>query len=266
MNQAYNSLLISIVTPVRNISRFLPETIDSVLNQTWQNWQFILVDDVSTDNTPDILKQYQAKDKRIQPVFLQENVGPGRARNEGVKVAKGSFIAFLDGDDLWTPDKLEKQITFMLNHGYEFSYTGYEQIDEFGSSLNKIIRYNHTVRSYKDILKSCSIGCSTAMVDIRRVGKIYMPDIPRKIWLSQDYVNWISIYQHIANAWYLDEVLMKYRIHANALSRNKVKQAITQWRVYRIVAKLNIFWSFYYFIHYAINGVVKNYIKVFYKK
>ena len=239
----------------------MPETIESVINQTWQNWELILVDDHSQDSTPDILEDYQKKEKRIKPIFLKQNVGPGRARNEGVKASQGKFLAFLDGDDLWPKDKIEKQVSFMLTFQYEFSYTGYEKIDEYGASMNQVIRYKpNTSLSYEDILKSCSIGCSTAMIDIRKHGKIYMPEIPRKIWLSQDYVNWISIYQHIDRAWYLDEVLMKYRIHKNALSRNKLKQALTQWKVYRIVAKLNLVRTIYYFIHYAFRGVLKNYI------
>ena len=262
-----NIILVSIITPVRNISRFLPNTIESVLQQTWKNWELILIDDVSTDGTThEILKSYAKQDARIKPIFLKENIGPGRARNEGMKYASGSFIAFLDGDDLWTTDKLEKQVTFMINNEYEFSYTGYEKIDENGLPMNQVIRYSHTSLSYTDILKSCSIGCSTAMLDIRKTGKIYMPDIPREIWLSQDYVNWISIYKHIDHAWYLDEVLMKYRIHANALSRNKMKQAITQWKVYRIVANLSLVQAIYYFSHYAINGIFKNYIKIFFLK
>ena len=193
---------------------------------------------------------------------MKNNIGPGRARNEGVKAAQGDFIAFLDGDDLWPEEKLETQVTFMLKSGYEFSYTGYEKIDEHGIPMNRIIRYKPNASlSYTDILKSCSIGCSTAMIDIRRSGKIYMPDIPRKIWLAQDYVNWISVYQYIDRAWYLDKILMQYRIHENAVSpRSKWKQAITQWKVYRMVAKLSLTQTIYYFIHYAFRGVLKNYI------
>ena len=131
---------VSIITPTYNCGDFIGETIQSVLKQTYQNWEMIIVDDASNDNTREIVEKYCEKDKRIKYYLLDQNSGAAVARTKAMELATGKYIAFLDSDDLWLPDKLEKQISFMEVNNYNFTCTAYEQVDEKGISLNKVIK------------------------------------------------------------------------------------------------------------------------------
>ena len=242
--------LVSIITPNYNSEKFIKDTIESVLNQTYSNWELIIIDDVSTDNSFDIAKEYEKKDKRIKAIRLSKNSGAAIARNRGIEVAKGRFIAFLDSDDLWKKYKLEKQIKFMKENQYAFTYTGYQLIDEENNLLNKYFFPPKKV-SYFDMLKTCSIGCLTAMYDTQMIGKIYMPLIKK----GQDYATWLKILKKVDFAYGLEESLAIYRIRRGSISRNKFRAIKFQWKIYREVEKLGVVKSMYYMCHYIYYGI-----------
>ncbi len=246
-----NSRLISIITPSYKSEKFIADTIQSVLNQTYQNWEMIIVDDVSPDNSNKIIEQYVKKDSRIKLIKLEKNSGPAVARNKAIEEAKGRYIAFLDADDLWKSEKLEKQIKFMQENNLAFTYGSYDLMDENGKGLGTFITKEKI--SYKEMLKTCSVGCLTALYDTQKLGKVYMPLILKR----QDYGLWLRILKEIKTTQGILEPLATYRILKNSVSSNKFKAAQYQWKIYREVEKLNVFFSFYYFIHYVINGIIK---------
>ena len=244
---------ISIITPVFESELFIKLTIESVLNQTYQNWELIIIDDASSDGSVKIAESFATKDERINLIKLDSNKGPAAARNRGIKEASGRYIAFLDSDDLWHKDKLEKQIIFMQRNEYAFTFTGYEKIDEKGKKIGNILPFKGQV-AYRDLLKSNHIGCLTAMIDLKILGyKIYMPDIKKR----QDQGLWLEILKEIDKAYCLNKVLGKYRIRKDSISINKIANIKFQWQLYRELEKLSIIQSFYYMLWYAFYGIRK---------
>jgi len=248
--------LVSIITPNYNSSNFIEATLNSVIAQTYSNWEIIIVDDNSTDNGVEIIKSFQAQfPDKIKFIAFQENKGAALSRNEAIKNAKGRFIAFLDSDDLWYPNKLEKQIQFMLQNSYAFTFTAYDKIDEQGNEIGHIdvpLKINYT-----DLLKTCSIGCLTAIYDTKILGKVYMPNIRKR----QDYALWLKILKKEENAFGINEFLAKYRVRNNSISSNKIKAAQYQFKIYREVEQLSFFQSIFHMITYTVYGVVKTYFK-----
>jgi glycosyltransferase involved in cell wall biosynthesis len=244
--------LVSIITANYNAAKYISDTIESVLAQSYDNWEMIIVDDCSSDNSIEIIESYIAKDSRIKLVQLEQNSGAAVARNRAIELAQGRFIAFLDSDDLWQSDKLEKQISFMLKNGYIFSYSHYDLIDEDNKRYGITFKAPPKV-SYNDLLKTCSIGCLTAIYDTKSLGKVTMPLILKR----QDYGLWLKILKKIDYAYCYDESLAIYRTRTNSISSNKIKAAQYQWKIYRDVEKLGIFKSIFYFIHYVYNGLRK---------
>ena len=245
--------LVSIITPMYNSEKFIDSTIQSVQSQTYQNWEMIIVDDASTDRSIEIVKKIMSNEPRLQLKQLADNLGPAHTRNNGIKLAKGRFLAFLDSDDLWHKDKLEKQIKFMQNNEYAFSFTGYEKIDESGE-ISGIVRPFKEQVSYHDLLKSNHIGCLTAMIDLKILGyKMYMPDIKKR----QDQGLWLEILKEIDKAYCLYEILGQYRIREGSISVNKIDNLKYQWKLYRNIEKLNIVKSLYYMTFYAFYGLRK---------
>ncbi|MUK87347.1 glycosyltransferase [Ornithinibacillus sp. L9] len=247
--------LISVITPAFNAEKFISRTIESVLDQTYTNWEMVIVDDRSTDNTVSIIQEYQKKDERIKLHILPENSGSAIARNTAMKNAQGQYIAFLDSDDLWYPQKLEKQLKFMQEKDIAFSFTKYRRMDEDGTIRNVVSKAPKSV-GYHDLLRHCVIGCLTVMIDRDKVGRLDMIDIRTR----QDYAYWLEITKRGFRAYGLPEVLSKYRTVENSISRNKFKAAKRQWYVYRNVENLGILKSLWYFTHYTFMGV-KNTIK-----
>jgi len=244
---------ISIITPVFESELFIKLTIESVLNQTYQNWELIIIDDASSDGSVKIAESFATKDERINLIKLDSNKGPAAARNRGIKEASGRYIAFLDSDDLWHKDKLEKQIIFMQKNEYAFTYTGFEKINEEGEVIGAIFPYKEEV-CYYDLLKSNHIGCLTAMVDLKILGcKMYMPDIKKR----QDQGLWLEILKEIDKAYCLYEILGQYRIREGSISINKIDNLKYQWKLYRNIEKINILKSFYYMTFYAFYGMRK---------
>lgn len=247
--------LVSVVTPVHNAQDFLAQTIESVLNQTYQKFEIILVDDASSDLSRDIIDKYQKIDSRIKPVLLNENLGVANARNEGIKNANGRFIAFLDSDDLWKEDKLEKQIKFMLENDYEFTYTGYELMDEEGDMLGKVVHTKDKV-DYNELLKYNVIGCLSVVIDRSKIDDIQMKKIRH-----EDYSAWLKILKRGFVAYGLDENLASYRTRINSLSGNKIKSAIWTWNIIKNEEKMPLPKAMYYFSNYVIVNLKKHLFK-----
>jgi len=245
--------IVSIITPLFNSATFIEETIESVISQTYNDWEMIIIDDCSNDGSLELVKDIAKDDLRIRLISLKNNLGPSNARNEGIKQACGRYIAFLDSDDLWHKDKLEKQIIFMQKNEYAFTFTGYEKIDEKGKKIGNILPFKGQV-TYHDLLKSNHIGCLTAMIDLKILGyKMYMPDIKKR----QDQGLWLEILKEIDKAYCLNKVLGKYRIRKDSISINKIANIKFQWQLYRELEKLSIIQSFYYMLWYAYYGIRK---------
>lgn len=243
--------LVSIVVPVYNAEKFLAETIETVLNQTYENWELLLVNDCSKDNSLGIYEKYK-KDKRIIWHNQEKNGGAALARNKGIELAKGQYICFLDADDLWEKEKLEKQVKFMQDNNCEFAFTGYEFADENGKPNGKKVSVPSTI-NYKQALKNTTIWTSTVMFDMRKLSKedIYMPNVRR----GQDTATWWKVLKKIKCAYGLNEVLSFYRRTNESLSANKLTALKRTWNLYRNVEKLNIFSSAYNFCWYCFNAV-----------
>jgi len=246
-----NNSLVSIITPSYNSENFISETINSVIAQTYKNWEMIIVDDMSPDNSDKIIEEFIKKDERIKLIKLAKNNGPAVARNAAIKEAKGRYIAFLDADDLWIPEKLEKQINFMNKNNLSFTYSSYNLIDENNKNLGSFITKEKI--TYNEMLKTCSVGCLTAIYDTKKLGKVYMPNILKR----QDYGLWLKILREINTAKGILEPLGTYRILKNSVSSNKINAAKYQWKIYREVEKLGLAKSAYYFVQYAYYGFKK---------
>jgi teichuronic acid biosynthesis glycosyltransferase TuaG len=246
------SNLVSIITPSYNSSRFIVECVNSVISQTFQNWEMIIVDDCSNDNSKDIISVLSAKDERIKSIFLEENVGSAEARNIAIRQAKGKYIAFLDSDDIWKKDKLEKQIEFMNEKNISFSFTSYQPISEDGKIEYSVITAPNKM-SYHSYLKNTIIGCLTVIIDKEKTGDFQMPNIRS----SHDMALWLLIMKRGFSAYGLDENLAYYRIVSTSNTSKKWKAAKEVWDVYRRQEKLNILYSIYCFIGYAFNAIKK---------
>ena len=246
---------ISIVTPVHNSEKYISETIISVKNQTYQNWELILIDDCSADNSLNIIKKSATEDSRIKILRNKENSGPAITRNKGIKVAKGDFITFIDGDDIWLPNFLEISLKTCQDNNYEFVFASYKRLDESLKPYISDFLVPNKV-NYNDILKACPIPCLTAFIDIRRIGKFYMPIMDKR----QDWGFWLAVLKHVDYAYGIPEPLAIYRMRKNSVSRNKWKLIPYVWQIYREVEKLSLLKSSYYFTHWAFNGFKKYYV------
>lgn len=244
--------LVSIITPSYNSLDFVSMTIDSVLNQTYQNWEMIIVDDVSSDNSCETIEAYSKKDSRIKLIRLEINSGPAIARNRALKEAKGRYMAFLDSDDLWHPDKLSKQISFMKEKGIALSYTGYYRIEEESEETIDQIPVPNKV-DYSELLKQNIIGCLTAMYDTQKLGKVYMPTILKR----QDFALWLNILKKIPYAYGIDEPLAYYRVRKTSVSSNKLIASKYNWKLYREIEKLPLYKAIYYFGWYTYKSILK---------
>lgn len=242
--------LISVITPAYNAERFIGETIESVLQQTYKNWEMIIVDDCSTDATVEIVQQYVEQDERVRLIQLKENSGSAIARNTAMDHAKGDFFAFLDSDDLWYPEKLDKQLTFMLEKDIAFSFTKYVRMREDGTLTKAITKAPEKV-GYEQLMKHCVIGCLTVMLDMRKIGPMRMVNIRTR----QDYVFWLHITKRGIPAYGLPEVLAKYRLVEGSISSNKLKAAKKNWHVYRHIEQQPLWRSIWIFTNYAIISV-----------
>lgn len=244
--------LVSIITPSYNSSKFIEECINSVISQTYLNWEMIIVDDCSIDNSRDLITKFAKENDRIKPIFLEENVGAAEARNVAIKKSKGQYIAFLDSDDLWKNHKLEKQISFMNEKNIAFSFTSYQPISENGVEKYSVIKVPCQI-DYHSYLKNTIIGCLTVVIDRDQTGNFEMPNIRS----SHDMALWLLIMKRGLSAYGLDENLAYYRIVSNSNTSIKWKAAKDVWYVYRKVEKLNIVYSAICFLGYVFNAIKK---------
>lgn len=233
--------LVSVIVPAYNCEKFIGETIASVLAQTYKNWEMIIVDDCSSDHTRDIVLNSAKQDSRIKYYFLQHNSGAAVARNTAMEHAEGEYMAFLDSDDIWVPDKLEKQLSFMKENDVAFSSTSYELIDEDSKLLGKV-RLARPLTDYKRMLYSNVLGNSTVMYSVRKLGKFKIPDIRKR----NDYVLWLAILKKEKYAVGMPDVLMQYRVRKHSLSSNKFGLVKYHWYIYRKVEGIGMLRSFIY--------------------
>lgn len=233
--------LVSIITPTYNCGKFIAETIESVLSQTYSNWEMVIVDDCSRDNTAQIVAAYTQKDSRIHYHCLEVNSGAAVARTRAMELAVGEYMAFLDSDDLWMPDKLARQLAFMQENGYAFSCTAYEQIDEQGNSLNRVIR-TIPKTDYNRLLLDCPVGNSTVMYHVAALGKFQVPNIRKR----NDDALWLTMLKKEKYIWGMPDVLMRYRIRKNSISSNKLSVIKYHWILYRQIEHLSVFRSVFH--------------------
>jgi len=243
---------VSIIMPSYKSEQFISTSIDSVINQTYENWELIIIDDCSPDTSGKIIEAYVKQCEKIKLISLENNSGPAVSRNCAIKNAKGRYIAFLDSDDLWHKDKLSKQISFMQEQDIALSYTNYYQIEENSGEIIGQIHVPPKV-DYSELLKQNIIGCLTAMYDTEKLGKMYMPDIIKR----QDFALWLSILKKIPYAYGLDEPLAYYRVRTASVSSNKILASKYNWKLYREVEKLPLHKAIYCFGWYTYKSILK---------
>lgn len=227
--------LVSIIMPNYNCEKYLDETINSVINQTYSNWELIVVDDKSTDKSVEIISSYSKNDSRIHLVVNDVNSGAAFSRNKAISMAKGKFISFLDSDDLWKKDKLEKQIRFMINNNIGFSYSYYDRINENSEPLNMLITGPKKIGKYK-MFRYNYIGCLTVIYDSEKVGLISInPDLKSR----NDYAMWLKVIKK-TKCYLFAENMASYRVRRGTLSHSGIKKSIkNQYKLYRISEKMN---------------------------
>ena len=243
---------VSIITPCFNSAEYISDCIDSVVNQTYQNWEMIIIDDNSSDQSVKLIKKKKSTEGRIKLIELEENIGSAMARNEAIKAAKGRFIAFLDSDDKWYSNKLSIQIDYMKTNKIFFSFTSYDIINNNGNPTNNVISVPEKI-TYNQYLKNTIIGCLTVIIDTKNISIPLMKDIRT----SHDMILWLDILKNERYAFGLNKVLASYRLSSNSNTKNKLFAAIDVWRVYRNYERLNIINSLYNFIHYSFNAIKK---------
>lgn len=239
--------LISIITPTYNCEQFILKTIKSVQGQTYQNWELIVVDDCSTDNTPEIMKNQTRNDKRIRYYRLPHNSGAAVARTVAMKLARGSYMAFLDSDDIWIPEKLEKQLKFMKTNRYNFSCTSYQKMNESGNHLGKIVK-SLPKTNYHRLLLDCPVGNSTVMYNVNNMGKFRVPNIRKR----NDDALWLRMLKKEKYIYGYPEVLMYYRVREKSLSKNKLSLVKYHWILYRNIEHLSVISSIFHIFYWGI--------------
>ncbi len=241
--------LVSIVVPVYNAESFLEDTINCVLNQTYENWELLLINDCSKDNSKKVAKPFLSD--KIKWIDMKKNSGAALARNKGIEIAKGKYLCYLDADDLWVKEKLEKQVKFMQEKDCAFSFTGYEFADTKGNPNGKKVFIPEKM-NYKKALKNTTISTITVMFDLEKLTKedIYMPNVK-----SEDTASWWKILKKIDYAYGLNEILSYYRRGIQTSSSNKIKAIKQTWNLYRNVEKLNLINSIYFFCWYVFNAL-----------
>ncbi len=244
--------LVSIIMPTYNCENFIENSIKSVIKQTYKNWELIIVDDCSTDNTNKTVEKYMNKYKNISYEILIKNSGAAVARNIGIKKAKGKYIAFLDSDDLWNEDKLERQVSFMKENNYFFTYTNYIEIDEDGQT-NGIKVSGPKVITQRGMFDYCWPGCLTVMYDAEKVGIIQIEDIKK----NNDYAMWLKICKK-ANCYLLNKDLAMYRKRNGSIS-NHSYIALIKWhyKLYKEAEHQSIICSLFNTYRNIMFGIIK---------
>lgn len=245
-------LEISVVLPLFNARKTISRSVLSVQSQTMKDWELIVVDDCSTDSSIAIVEELAKNDARIKILRLDSNSGAAVARNVGIREAQGRYISFLDSDDSWLPEKLEKQLNFIRKTGASFVFSAYRKVDELGRFIETMGVPKKV--SYHTLLKSCVIGCLTAMYDTHVFGKVEMPLIRKR----QDLGLWLKLLKFTDYAYGQNEVLAEYTVRKGSISSDKKSASYFQWKLYRDIENLSFPKASYYFIHYATRGILRN--------
>jgi glycosyltransferase involved in cell wall biosynthesis len=247
---------ISIITPCYNSAQFISRTIESVVAQTYQNWEMLIVDDCSTDESCKIVLEYSQKDARIKLYKMERNYGAAVCRNVAIEFSQGQYLAFLDSDDIWYPEKLEKQLWFMQENDCDFSFTEYEYIDEYDDRLGIKTRVIKKL-TYRKMLLYCFPGCLTVMYRQDINSKVYGPIVHN----MEDYGLFLREIRRCYNAMGYSQCLAKYRIRRNSLSRNKIKKIIPYFEIMIRYENKNVFIACILIIIFFIMKVVWRYGK-----
>ena len=238
---------IDIILPNYNSSKFLNQTLNSIIMQTYKNWKLIIIDDCSDDKTKNILKKY-SKDKRIKIFWLKKNNGAGFCRNYGIKNSKSPYVAFIDSDDVWKKNKLEKQIIFMKKNNYSFSYTNYETFGDKRKIIIPPLRFD-----YKSFINNTSIGTSTMMVKRKELKNIKFTNSK----ICEDYYFKCKLLKRVKFAFCLNEFLTRYRIRHNSMQSSNIKNIFWIWKINRDFNKLGIINNLTSIINISINSIKK---------
>jgi Glycosyltransferases involved in cell wall biogenesis len=245
--------LISIIVPVYNVENFIEETMDSVLAQTYADWELLLVEDCSNDNTVTLIRQYMERtgDSRIRLLRQPANMGAARARNRGLREAEGRYVSYLDADDLWVPQKLERELAFMKEKDAAFAFTGYEFADERGRGTGKVVHVPEML-TYKQALSNTTIFTTTVMFDTKKIPK---EQLEMPVMKSEDTALWFKVLRSGIVAYGLDENLVKYRRAGRTLSSNKLEAIRRIWNLYRRAEGMNVISSAGHFCLWALRAV-----------
>lgn len=241
---------VSIITPCYNSEKYIAETIQSVLNQSFTDWEWIIVDDCSKDDSVEIIKNYT--DKRIKLIELKRNSGAAEARNIALNEANGRYITFIDSDDVWYPHFLETTLNYLIQNEEELVYTSYKRVDENLELLLDDFTAEDKI-DFKRILYNCPIPMLTALYDSKRIGKIKIPEVDKR----EDYAMWLNVLKKVPYARAIKEPLALYRIREASYSRNKFLILKKQFMVYYAFLNLSLLQSTYYTVHWALNGMKK---------
>ena len=246
--------LVSVVIPVYNVEKFIEKTIQSVLAQTYKNIEILVIDDCSPDNSAKIIKSMAETNPEIKYYKLDKNSGVASARNKGIEIAQGQYIAFLDSDDLWKPDKLSKELDLLKRTGGEFAFTALEMIDESGNLVKGKRKVRETV-DYNFLLTNTMIATSTVLLDISKIGKFQMPLIRS----GQDYATWLMLLRDDRIAYGLDEALTQYRRTEGSLSSKKTKNWKKVWNIqvnYEGVKPVKAYFNCFLYVYNAVKKYV----------
>ena len=246
--------MISIITATFNSEKYIQETFESLTAQSYKDWEWVVTDDGSSDSTLKLLNQFADLDDRVRVFRLSVNSGAAVARNLSISHALGDFIAFLDSDDVWDSEKLERQIEFM-GENINFSFTAYKMIDQSGNFMGRTVdEQNIESINYEDLLrKKVTLGCSTVMLRRRRFGALQMP----LLRTGQDYATWLELLKGGESAFLLNSTLSSYRVVPGSISRNKIKKIARQWEIYRQFQNLDFYSSLIYMVYYAWRAVFR---------
>ncbi|MBD5321626.1 MAG: glycosyltransferase family 2 protein [Bacteroides sp.] len=244
--------LVSVIVPCYNAGEYLNDSINSVIGQSYQNWELLIIDDCSTDNSAQIIQRFTECDSRIKSFkTLNKSGSPSLPRNIGIDNANGKYIAFLDADDIWMPDKLKKQVEWMESSGLVFGYSFYEKIDFNGNKSNRIVKTRKT-STYQSLLKSNAIPCLTSILERKAIGNTRFKPIQQ-----EDFCFWLDILKKGYCAHNLCEVTAYYREAPDSRSANKIRMFREHWRVIRNHHHINLLLACYYMITYTISGLIK---------
>jgi glycosyltransferase involved in cell wall biosynthesis len=260
-NNICNSPLVSIITPVFNASRFLPSVITSVRNQHGlQNYEHILIDDCSTDDSWSVLTNYADSDNRIKIIHLDFNSGPIEARNKGISVARGKYLAFLDADDSWLPDKLHIQTRFMEETGAVLSFTDYRFISEDGELIGRRLCGPNRIGVWKHCMTRSGLGCLTIMINRNIATNFSFVKVDSITDRSEDFLSWLRIIRKYGYVLRVPQDLARYRLVSGSRSSNIILKAQSIWHIYRNVEKFTLPIACLFFLSFALSAFLKRQI------